>query len=174
MKKPKIYKYTSTVEFRTENYNKIKNFRTKLNSLFRYLEDTEEIEFKIISIKKSESITIRSAKNKAVKLQNWVAKKVSDITGIPWGKDELIRARPMGQSGTDVAVIGEAKSLFPYSTECKDQRTFSIPAWIEQSKSNQEKDTDWLLVITKNNFDRIAILDAEAFFRLYKKSLDKQ
>ena len=108
----------------------------------------------------------RSAKNKGARLQKWVAEKISKVLGIPCGKDELISSREMGQSGTDVRLIGKAKRLFKYSIECKNQETWTLPSWIKQAKSNQAKGTDWLLFIKKNHHEEIAIMDAEVFFKI--------
>jgi len=75
----------------------------------------------------------------------------------------------MGQSGTDIRLIGEAKKAFPYAVECKNQETWSVAKWIEQAKSNQDKDTDWLLVVKKNRHEPIIIIDAEKFFSILTK-----
>lgn len=110
-----------------------------------------------------------SAKSKGRSLQQWVCQKISDLTGLPWGKDEMIASREMGQSGVDVRLIGEAKKKFPFSVECKYQETWSIPSWIKQAKANQIKGTDWLLVVRKNRMEPIIIMDAERFFELLKE-----
>ena len=47
-------------------------------------------------------IKVSSAKAKARILQNWVAQKISEITGIACGKDCQIEGREMGQQGTAV------------------------------------------------------------------------
>ena len=114
-------------------------------------------------------IAVSSAKAKARRLQDWVTKNVSKITGIKYGKDELIASRPMGQSGVDTILIGKAKEMFPFSTECKYQETWSVPAWIKDAKDNQMKGTDWLLFVRKNRHEEIVIMDAEAFFDLYEQ-----
>ena len=57
---------------------------------------------------------------------------------------------------------------------CKYQETWSIPAWIEQAKTNQLEGADWLLVCKKNREKPIVILDAEAFFRLCEKGIEKE
>ena len=86
---------------------------------------------KIKRVKKKKRIKISSAKAKGRNLQKWVCGKISKLLNIPWGKDELIASREMGQSGTDVRLIGEALEKFPYSVECKWQETWSIPAWVK-------------------------------------------
>lgn len=117
-------------------------------------------------------ISIASRKAKGRNLQQYVAKRISDITGIPWGKDECIASREMGQTGTDVRLIGEAKKIFPFSIECKYQETWSVPAWIKQAKENWKKSTgDWLLFVRKNRHEEIVIMDAEAFFKIYEEYL---
>ena len=113
-----------------------------------------------------------SAKAKGRRLQNWVAEQVSKITGVPWGKDELIQGREMGQSGTDLKLYGIAKEKFPFSVECKNQESWSVPAWIKQAQTNEIKGTDWLLVMTRNHFPEIICMDAKAFFDLYEQYLE--
>lgn len=111
----------------------------------------------------------RSAKNKGSRLQKWCAEKISKLLGIPCGRDELICSREMGQQGTDVKLIGKAKKLFPFAIENKNCEKWAFPKWIEQAKSNQEKGTDWLLIVKKNRHEPIAVMDAEVFFKLYGK-----
>lgn len=124
--------------------------------------------------KKKKPISIASRKNKGRKLQQLVAKKLSEITGLSYGKDELIASREMGQSGIDIRLIGEAKKLIPWSIECKWQEIWKILQWTKQAKINQLENTDWLLVVKKNNVDPIVILDMEVFFNLIKKLLEKK
>jgi len=114
-------------------------------------------------------ISISAAKAKARRLQNWTAEKISELTGLPWGKDEVIAPREMGQSGTDVRLVGLAKEKFPYSVECKYQESWSVHSWIKQAKDNQLPGTDWLLVCKRNNHKPIVILDAEIFFGILKE-----
>lgn len=114
-----------------------------------------------------------SAKSKGRELQKWVCKKISDLTGFPWGSngktDCPIESRPMGQSGTDVRLESCVKTIFPYSIECKRCESWSVPAWIEQAKSNQEEGTEWLLICKKNHSSPVVIMDAEVFFRILER-----
>lgn len=119
-------------------------------------------------------ISIQSAKAKGRKLQQWTSSKISEITGIKCGSDELISSRGGGQSGTDVALIGEAKTLFPFSIECKAQETYSMPSFIKQSKDNQLPNTDWLLVIKRKQEKPTVTMDAESFFKMYEKTIPKK
>jgi hypothetical protein len=116
-----------------------------------------------------QKIKVSSGKAKGRKLQQWTAKMISQITGRPYGKDEEIESREMGQSGVDVKLYAKAKEMFPFSIECKYQETWSVPAWIKQAKENKLKGTDWLLLIRKNRHEEIVVMDAKAFFDIYEE-----
>ena len=120
------------------------------------------------------SIKIRSRKNKGKKLQNYICQRLSDITGIPWGKDELIRSQLMGQGGTDVDLIGRAAELLPYAIECKNQESWSIHQWIDQATSNQKEGTDWLLFCKRNRKKPVVVMDAEGFFKLLEDRIKNE
>jgi hypothetical protein len=111
-------------------------------------------------------INVHSAKAKGRRLQQWVCEQISNLLDIQWGTDCLIASREMGQSGTDVRLIGEALKQFPFSIECKYQETWSVPAFIQQAKENQKEDTDWLLFMKRNREKPVVVMDAEAFFKL--------
>jgi hypothetical protein len=117
-------------------------------------------------------ISVQSAKAKGRKLQQWTANMISRVTGLPWGKDELIASREMGQSGVDVRLVGVAKMLFPYSVECKAQEKWQIHEWIKQARENEMENTTWLLVAKRNHEKPIVAMDAERFFMLWSQVLD--
>ena len=116
-------------------------------------------------------IKTSSAKAKGRNLQKWTCQKISELLGIPWGKDELIASREMGQSGTDVRLVEEAQERFPFSVECKYQETWSVPSWIKQAKENQKEGTDWLLIMRKNHKEPVVVMDGERFFEILKGAL---
>jgi hypothetical protein len=112
-------------------------------------------------------ITIQSAKAKGRNLQKWVCQQLSEFLKLPTGPDELISSRPMGQSGTDIVLKGEAADRFPFSVECKAQESWSIPSWIEQAKANQKPGTNWLLVCKRRNQKPVVVIDFEVFINIY-------
>lgn len=116
-------------------------------------------------------ITHASAKAKARNLQNWAAKRISELTSLPWGKDTNIAPRPMGQSGVDIALLGNAFEACPLSIECKNQETWAVPAWITQAKKNQLDDSHWCLIIKRNHLSPVAIIDADALLRLVTQAM---
>ena len=117
------------------------------------------------------SIKIRSRKNKGKRLQNDVAKRISDLLGIPCGKDLDIESRQMSQSGVDVILRGKAFELFPFSVEAKNVEKLNLYDAIKQAKDNQKEGTNWLLIVKKNFHEPIVVMDMEEFFKLYERVL---
>ena len=110
-----------------------------------------------------------SCKAKGRKLQQYVAEQISNILNIPWGKDELIRSRGMGQSGVDVVLVGEAKEKFAWSVECKNTQKLNLWDAIGQARDNQLDGTDWLLVVKKNHEVPVVVMDSMIFFKLWSR-----
>lgn len=117
----------------------------------------------------------RSARNKGVgrKFQQEVAQMISNLIGLPWGKDEMIASREASQSGSDIRLVGEAARLFPFSVECKDRQSWNIPVFISQAKANAQKEKrDWLLFLKRTNrkaekrVEPVVVLSADLFFAM--------
>lgn len=133
------------------------------------MKDTEK---KSTTVTKKKRISVQSAKAKGRKLQKWVAEKLSEITGIPCGKDCLIQSREMGQSGTDVKLIGSALDAIGMAIECKNCESWSVHSWIEQAKSNESPNTDWVIFAKRKRNNPVVIIDAEVFLRMFKEIHD--
>jgi hypothetical protein len=114
------------------------------------------------------SISIKSRKAKGRRFQQEIAQKISEVTGIPCGKDMDIESRPMALSGEDIILRGKAKEMFPYSVENKCQENVNLWAAVEQAKSNQKEGTEWLLFLKRNNVDPIVVMSSDEFFKLIK------
>jgi hypothetical protein len=115
------------------------------------------------------TIKTRSAKNKGKKFQNDIAKKISDLLNLPWGRDECIASREIGQPGVDIRLVSEALKRFPYSVECKRCEKWDIHTYIKQAKSNLLPNTDWLLFCRRNNEAGVVIIDIDVFFDILKQ-----
>jgi len=110
------------------------------------------------------SMKTSSAKAKGRKLQQQVAKLINNFLGIE------TKSLPMGSQGADIIVLGEAKKIFPYSVECKNQEKIQLwKAW-EQSKANTTEGTKPLLIIKRNRSDTLAILSIEDLLTILKKN----
>jgi hypothetical protein len=97
---------------------------------------------------------------------------ISELLGIPWGKDELIASREMDQSGTDIRLLGEAAERFKFAVECKSAKVWNIQASIKQAQANCPDGSDWLLVHKRRSQTKaerippVVVMDALAFFKL--------
>jgi hypothetical protein len=114
-------------------------------------------------------ISVQAAKSKGRNLQKLVAKKISELLNEPFGPDEDIASRPMGQSGCDIRLSPRVRKLFPYSVECKCQERFNVVIALKQAMDNNMEGTEWLLVYTKNRFPVVVSLDIDHFFSLLKR-----
>lgn len=115
----------------------------------------------------------RSAKNKGMDWQKEICSFISRLIGIEYDQksdDCLIHSRESGLSGTDVVLRGEAKEKFPYSIECKNCKSISLPEWIRQAESNSE-DGNWLLFIKSPAIEskKVVVLSINQFENIYKK-----
>ena len=90
--------------------------------------------------------TARTRKAKGRKLQQEIARRISEVTGIPVEKDGDIESRPMGQSGPDVILRGKAAEKFPFVVEAKFQERWNIHKWIQQARQHGK---NWLLFCKK-------------------------
>jgi len=105
-------------------------------------------------------ITVASSKAKGRRFQQEIAKDISELIDLPFGRDLLIDSRPMGQSGCDIILVGEAREKFPFSVEAKNQENMSIQSWIRQAKTNIMPDTHWILFFKKNRLKPLACFDS--------------
>jgi hypothetical protein len=125
-----------------------------------------------ITLKKKKITKSSSRKAKGRRLQNWLAQKISELIGLPYGPDQPIEPRQMGQNGVDVRLDNEARKLFPWSTECKNSEKWSLSETMKQVQANMYENTNWLIVLNKNRQKTpIVVLDAEVFFNLLKGNL---
>lgn len=112
----------------------------------------------------------RGAKlQKGQRLQKWVCEKISKLLGLPYGVDEQIASRESSQPGTDIRLVGEAKTRLKLSIECKNQERWDIHSWIKQAKANQAEGTNWLLVAKRNHEDPVVIVSANVFFKMLER-----
>lgn len=120
--------------------------------------------------------TAASRKAKGRTFQKQIGKMIADLLGVEFSSkdDALIASRPMGQSGVDIILRGEAAEQFPFAVECKCQESWSVHQWIEQAKYHATKDRPWLLFAKRNRMDPVVIMDAKTFFSLMKDYLENE
>lgn len=116
-------------------------------------------------VKKSNTgSSTKQKKAKGRSLQNWAAEQIRKLTGLP--KTDVSPA-VMGESGMDVKLSQEARRIFGFSVECKNQEKLNIWQSLEQAeKCGKAENLKPLLLFKRSTSDRYAVLKAEDFFNL--------
>ena len=107
-----------------------------------------------------------SAKAKGRRLQQWTRDRLIEELHV---HPEDIESRSMGAGGEDLIMARAAREKFPYSVECKNQEKVNIWKAYEQCDANS-KDYEPVVVIKKNNFKPLVVVDADYFIKLHGES----
>ena len=112
--------------------------------------------------------TVRSRKDKGIRLQNWVRDTLLTIfTSLD---DNDVSCAIMGETGEDIKLSNPAKKLIPYSFECKNKEGFKgIYDIIAQAQSNSRATDTPVAVIKMNNHQPLVVVDASHFLLLIGK-----
>lgn len=114
--------------------------------------------------------TVRSRKNKGVKLQNWVRDKLIELSDGRLEEDDIRRAI-MGEGGADVKICNPHKRhMFPFAVECKNQERVNVWESYDQAESNCGNSIP-LLVIKRNRTKPLMMMDAELFISMFLNNL---
>ena len=105
-----------------------------------------------------------SAKGKGRRHQQWVRDKILDR--FPKLEADDVRSTAMGQGGGDIQLSPAARKLFPYSVECKSNKSFAIYKIIEQAEANCPNGAEPIAVIKANRKHPLVVLSANHFFKL--------
>ena len=97
-------------------------------------------------------ISVRSAKSKGRKLQDFVRDIFRDIFRNKLEKED-IESRQMGGAGVDVIFTPAAKKLIPFDVEAKNQERFNLNEAMKQAVANAQKDRIPIVVFSKNQDD---------------------
>jgi len=106
----------------------------------------------------------QSAKAKGRRLQQWFRQLL--VKELELNPDD-VESRSMGAGGEDLMFSSQARKVFPYSVECKNQESLNVWKAYEQAQSNSGVYQP-LLVIKKNRKQPLIVVDAEYFIELSK------
>ena len=106
----------------------------------------------------------RSAKNKGKRLQNILRDKLVEL--YPTLKDD-IGSQIMGMTGEDIVLTPLAKTLIPYSFECKNVEKLNVWKSFEQCKSNAG-DLTPILVIKKNRQTPKVVMELDEWLEIIR------
>jgi hypothetical protein len=107
----------------------------------------------------------RSAKNKGVRLQNWVKERIHHH--FPEIIYEHVKCAIMGEGGEDIRLTPEARAIIPIKIEAKNVEKINVWAAYDQATSHGELATP-VLIMKKNRRQPLAVIDAEYLFKLLR------
>lgn len=82
-----------------------------------------------------------------------------------------VKSTAMGQGGEDVKLSPAARAVFPYSVECKRNKSFAVYGPYAQAKANC-RGYEPLLVIQGDRQKPLVLLDLDHFMELAKREPD--
>ena len=109
----------------------------------------------------------KSCKAKSRRLQDFVAERFKVIFNLD---DDECRPALMGESGVDIKIPVRARDRCRFAVECKNVERIELWKSWKQTKHNAEVVQTPLLVITKNNSDKLVVMSFEAFEQLIEES----
>lgn len=83
-----------------------------------------------------------------------------------------VRSTAMGQGGEDIQLSPFARQFFPFSVECKRNKSFAIYNQYNQAEANCPKDIEPLLIIRGDRKKALAVVDWGYFLKLVSKVKD--
>src|SRR4029077_14293044 len=88
----------------------------------------------------------RSAKSRGSSYEKLIAEIIGTYIGLP--ASDVFRTRT-GSNKEDIGLSAEAAKRFPFSCECKNQKTIHLPEWWRQSVEHSKKNGLFPIVILK-------------------------
>ena len=108
----------------------------------------------------------QSCKAKGRRLQQWVCGVLCCELDLP---PEDVRSCSMGAGGEDVQLSERARSVFPYSVECKNRESHNVWQSYQQASATASPPLQPLVCIKRNKSRPLVVLDAEHFVQLHKR-----
>ena len=109
----------------------------------------------------------QSAKAKGRRLQQWFRDLLIEKLDV---HPEDIESRSMGAGGEDLLFSPAARRCFPYSVECKNNKSNALYKVMDQAISNCPKGATPLAIIKADHKKPLAVVDADHFFKLAKRN----
>jgi hypothetical protein len=106
----------------------------------------------------------RSAKHKGRRFQQAVRKVI--LEQFPQLKDYDVKVVFRSEAGTDIKLSSVARSVFPYSVECKNVERLNIWGALSQAQSNTAAGTTPLLIFGRNRAEPHVAMKLKEFMKL--------
>jgi len=107
-----------------------------------------------------------SAKAKGRSFQQFIRDCIYDT--FPDLTDGDVRSTSMGAGGEDLQLSPAARASFPYSVECKANKSFAVYKIMEQAQANSPEGSEPLVMIKGDRRKPLAVVHADHFFQLLK------
>ncbi len=108
-----------------------------------------------------------SAKRKGKRLQATV--RTAILERFPELAGDDVRVAVRSEPGTDIKLSPQARSVFPYSVECKNVERLNIWEALAQAHRNTQDATAALLVFSRNRTEPYVALPLTEFMKLLRK-----
>lgn len=110
----------------------------------------------------------RTSKARGANFEKLTADAIAAYTGLP--ASDVFRTRTR-HHGVDIGLSEQARRLFPFSVECKDQKTIKMPEWIRQAAENAIDGMPPIVIfkLPRNARNLYVTLDFDVFMRLVTK-----
>jgi hypothetical protein len=106
----------------------------------------------------------RSAKHKGRRFQETVRTVI--LEQFPHLEDDDVKVVFRSQPGTDITLSFAARSVFPYSVECKNVERLNIWRALSQAQTNTKEGTTALLVFGRNRTEPYVAMKLTEFMKL--------
>lgn len=104
--------------------------------------------------------------------QNWVRDKLRDIYSDDLEPDDLTSA-VMGSTGEDIVMSPLAQRTIGLTIECKHKKTGFTPCYDALDQADRKNGRDPIAVIHSPRRKHLVVMDAETFFRHYRRVGDE-
>jgi hypothetical protein len=106
----------------------------------------------------------RSAKHKGRRFQKTVKKAI--LTRFSGLEDHDVKVAFRSEPGCDIQLSSLARSVFPYSVECKNVERLNVWSALSQAQTNAKEGTTALLVFGRNRTEPYVALPLTEFMKL--------
>lgn len=127
-------------------------------------QSSKTVKKKTGKVTRNTGISTQSAKAKGRRLQQAVRDSI--LESFPALELDDVRSTSMGAGGEDVQLSPAARTLFPYSVECKNLAKIAVYNYYAQATGHN--DYEPLVVIKQNRSKPLAVVDFEHFMKLVR------
>src|ERR1700720_3783193 len=106
----------------------------------------------------------RSAKHKGRRFQETVRRTI--LERFPRLRSDDVKVAFRSEPGTDIKLSPAARSLFPYSVECKNVERLNIWSALSQARDNTKEGTTPVLVFARNRTEPYVAIKLSEFMKL--------